>query len=394
MADPTRITASRSHFRCLAAACTAAVAAAHTIGSRPVRCLALFVLLALTVSLAGLGTTHAAAKMPLVRAHGAELHTGGDRFIAYGFNYGTLEYFDRPNAKRLGAVRRDFERMRRMKVNTVRVFLELPQFMSSANRPNRRALQGLSALLRMAQAKGIYLDITGNLVWRPGRRAAWYERLEERERWQVQARFWRAVANRARSSNAVFTYELTSEPLIPTGGPVSGWYTGRFGGYDFGQYLVRDLRGRDPYQLGREWARKLSSAIRSRDRRHLIGVGLLPFASGPLGPRNLASELDLLLVHKYPKQDQAQRSVDLMQAFAAHGKPVVLGETFPLASDNRTWREFLLGSRPYLEGFLSHYFPKAKGDRPDPLAEALVGSATREFLRLRKPLLGEQHGGA
>ena len=392
MADPTRITAPRSHFSCLAAPCRAAVAAAHTIGSRPVRRLALFVLLALTMSLAGLGTTRAVAKMPLVRAQGAELNTGGDRFIAYGFNYETLNYFDRPNAKRLGAVRRDFNRMRRMKVNTVRVFLELPQFMSSANRPNRRALQGLSALLRLAQAKGIYLDITGNLVWRPGRRAAWYERLGERERWQVQARFWQAVANRARSSNAVFTYELTSEPVMPGRGPVSGWYTGHLGGFDFVQYLVRDLQGRDPYQLGRQWARELSSAIRSRDRRHLIGVGLLPLAGGPLGPRNLASELDLLMVHEYPKQDRAQRSVELMQAFAAHGKPVVLGETFPLTSDNRTWREFLLGSRPHLEGYLSHYFRAGKEDTP--ANETLVRSATQEFLRLRKPLLGEQHGGA
>ena len=71
MADPTRITAPRCHFSCLAAPCRAAVAAAHTIGSRPVRRLALFVLLALTMSLAGLGTTRAVAKMPLVRAQGA-----------------------------------------------------------------------------------------------------------------------------------------------------------------------------------------------------------------------------------------------------------------------------------------------------------------------------------
>ena len=391
MADSTRITAPRSPFGRLAAACRAAAAAFHTIGSRRVRCLALSVLLALSVSFGGLGTASAAAKMPLVRAQGAELHTDRDRFIAYGFNYWTLGYFDRPNAKRLAAVRRDFKRMRRMKVNTVRVFLELPQFMSSANQPNRDALRGLNALLRLAKANGIYLDITGNLVWRPGRRAGWYERLDERERWQVQARFWRAVANRGRSSNAVFTYELTSEPVMPAGGPVSGWYTGRLGGFDFVQYLVRDLQGRDPYQLGRQWAHKLTSAIRSRDRRHLIGVGLLPFTGGPLGPRNLASELDLLLVHEYPKQDRAQRSVDLMQAFATHGKPVVLGETFPLASDNRTWREFLLGSRPYLQGYVSHFFRAAKEDTP--ANEALVRSATREFLRLRKPLLGPSFGG-
>ena len=390
MADSTRITPPRSPLGRLAAACKAAFAAARRIGSRHFRCLALFVLLALTVSLGGLGATHAAAKMPLVRAQGTELYTHRDRFIAYGFNYGTLRYFDRPNARRLAAVRRDFKWMRRMKVNTVRVFLELPQFMSSANQPNREALRGLNALLRVAKAKGIYLGITGNLVWRPARRAGWYERLDEQERWQVQARFWRAVATRARSSNAVFTYELTSEPVVPAGGPVSGWYTGRFGGFDFVQYLVRDLQGRDPYQLGRQWAHKLASAIRSRDRRHLIGVGLLPFAGGPLGPQNLASELDLLLVHEYPKQDRPERSVRLMDAFAAHGKPVVLGETFPLASDNRTWREFLLGSRPHLQGYLSHFIPAAKGDTP--ARKAFVRSTTREFLRLRKPLLGPAFG--
>ena len=39
----------------------------------------------------------------------------------------------------------------------------------------------------------------------------------ENERWQVQARFWSAVAARGAASPAVFCYDLMNEPVVPGG---------------------------------------------------------------------------------------------------------------------------------------------------------------------------------
>lgn len=70
----------------------------------------------------------------------------------------------------------------------------------------------------------------------------------------------------------------------------------------------------------------------------------------------------------------------------------MLGETFPLAGDIATWREFLLRSRPHLDGYLSHFepaqWPAAEHDRL--AAQALFRAATEEFLRLREPLRSAQ----
>lgn len=74
----------------------------------------------------------------------------------------------------------------------------------------------------------MYLDLTGNLVWRAP--PPWYDALPEQARWTVQARFWRAVARTAQGSSAVLVYELTSEPLINDS---EHWYCGALDGYTF-----------------------------------------------------------------------------------------------------------------------------------------------------------------
>jgi hypothetical protein len=359
---------------------------ARTIHLRTARRL-MVVVLALVAFVTGFGvTSQVTAGLPYVRTQGNMFYAGKHRFIAYGFNYGTLRYFDRPNLNRLSAVGQDFERMRRMGVNTVRVFLELPQFMESANQPDRDALRSLTTLLRLAEDKGLYLDITGNLNWRPNRRAAWYDALPEAERWNVQARFWRAVARRGAGSPAVFAYELTSEPVVGN----SQWYSGRFGGLDFVQSLTLGLNGRDGGAVARQWMEKLRGAVRSRDQRGLVTVGVMPFTTGPFGPANMAGELDFLTVHKY------KGIPGTASAFASQGKPVLLGETFPLATDLATWRQELLEARTHLQGFLSHYKPARYPPTADERAtvEELFRSARREFRQLRGQLLSAADTGA
>lgn len=187
-----------------------------------------------------------------------------------GFNYGLgprypiLTYFDHPTERQLRRVVAGMRRARSLGANTLRVYLEIRAFMRGPHQTNPRALAALAALLDEAEQLHVYLDLTGNLVWRAP--PAWYDVLPEHARWAVQARFWRAVARTAQGSPAVLVYELTSEPVIAD---AQDWYCGAMDGYTFIQRIVRETSGRDPAQPARRWIRLLTRSIRRYDRRHL-----------------------------------------------------------------------------------------------------------------------------
>jgi hypothetical protein len=320
--------------------------------------------------------------LPEVRRQGADLVAAGEPFKVLGFNYGLgrrypiLAYFDDPTERRLRTVVADMREARLLGANTLRVYLELAAFMDGPRQPSHRALAALAELLGEAERLRVYLDLTGNLVWRDP--PAWYDALPERARWAVQARFWRAVARTAHGSPAVLVYELTSEPVIDDAG---GWYCGEMDGYSFVQRIVRQTSGRDPAALARRWIRLLGRSIRAHDRRHLIGVGLLPFG-GPFGPANVAGLLDVLLVHAYPEEGREGDAIAVVRDFAAHGRPVVLGETAPLLTTHERWRSFLTRSRHLVDGHLFFY----DGRRPDEVgateADAWYAAALNTFLAL------------
>jgi hypothetical protein len=328
-----------------------------------------------------------------ITANGSDLTAGGQPFVAFGFNYTfarsypTLRYFDRPTKARLRVVRRDFAEARWMGANTLRVFLEIGQFMDDRRTPRTEALDAYERLLRIAERKELYLDVSGNLSWRPWKRDRWYDRLGERGRWRTQARFWRAVAKRSRRYHSVLCYELTSEPLV---GQSPSWYTGSFGGLDFVQFVARALGGRTPEAVARAWTHRMRAAIRSHDRRHLVTIGLLPHTSGSFGPANVADLLDLLTLHQYPRQGEAEASVDLVRQFAAAGKPVILGETFQLRGDPATQAEFLIAARPYLDGFLGFYDGRLPAEvNPVTYSDRLYRSSLEQMLALRTTLLAQ-----
>jgi hypothetical protein len=322
--------------------------------------------------------------LPEVRRQGTDLVAAGERFRVFGFNYGLgrrypiLSYFDDPTERRLRRVVVDMREARLLGANTLRVYLELGTFMKGPRQPSRPALAALAELLREAERLRVYLDLTGNLVWREA--PAWYDALPEQARWAVQTRFWRAVARTARSSPAVLVYELTSEPVI---GDADGWYCGEMDDYAFIQRIVRRTSGRDPADLARRWIRLLRRSIRAYDRRHLIGVGLLPFG-GPFGPANVADLLDVLLVHEYPERGREREAVAVVRDFAAHGRPVVLGETAPLLTTPDRWSSFLTRTRHLVDGALFFY----DGRRPDEVgatvADAWYAAALKVFLALRR----------
>ena len=48
--------------------------------------------------------------------------------------------------------------------------------------------------MKLAEATGLYLDITGLGCYHKKDVPEWYDKLDESDRWAAQAKFWEAVA--------------------------------------------------------------------------------------------------------------------------------------------------------------------------------------------------------
>ena len=68
--------------------------------------------------------------------------------------------------------------------------------MDGPDKPNEKALDRLGKLLELAEKERLYLDLTGLGCYHKKDVPAWYDKLSEKDRWDVQARFWEAVAGR------------------------------------------------------------------------------------------------------------------------------------------------------------------------------------------------------
>jgi hypothetical protein len=85
-------------------------------------------------------------------------------FRPWGFNY------DHDRSNRLledywttewDEVAGDFEEMKALGANTVRIHLQLGKFMNSSREPNKDSVHRLARLVGLAEKTGLYLDITG-----------------------------------------------------------------------------------------------------------------------------------------------------------------------------------------------------------------------------------------
>jgi hypothetical protein len=347
---------------------------------------------------AALTPTGAVAEMPRISVHVNRLYAGSRPWRAWGMNWGIgnhaplIAYFDNPSAANLAVLSAELHTARGIGANSMRIYLQLGQVMATPTRPRRRTLTALRRLLALAQSDGIYLDITGDLVWRPSRAPAWYGRMPWQQRWKVQVRFWKAVAHAASSSPAVLCYELTSEPIVAQ---TPGYYYSQIGGWWF-QQSIATQPARNADTLARAWTRLLANAVRSQDDRP-VTIGLLPVATGPFAPANIADLLDMLTIHEYPTTGQAPAAVALVRTFAVTHKPVLLGETFTLSDDLSTQRAFLTGAARYLVGTFEFF------DGRDPrkvsvhsIFDAVYQAGLEQFLTLRQLLTagsGDQPSG-
>lgn len=284
-------------------------------------------------------------------------------------------------------VAEDFLEIKSLGANVVRIHLQLGRFMDSATEANAEQLGRLKDLIQLAEETELYLDLTGLGCYHKQDVPSWYDALDERSRWEVQGRFWGAVARVGRQSPAVFCYDLMNEPIV-TGGqePATEWLTGELGGKFFVQRINLDASGRTTSEIARDWVQHLTSAIRAVDDRHLITVGVIPWAHVFPGAKPLfyspevGEPLDFVSVHFYPKRGEVEAALKALAVYDV-GKPIVIEEMFPLSCSIEELQTFVDGSRPIAQGWISFYWGTTidEYETRDDLRSALIAQWLRAF---------------
>jgi hypothetical protein len=323
--------------------------------------------------------------MPFVRV--AEDQRGfvlddGRPFFAWGFNYDhdeTGRLLEDYWATEWSKVEEDFREMKNLGANVVRIHLQLGRFMRQPDEPNEAALTRLARLVELAQRVGLYLDITGLGCYHKQDIPGWYDGLSEEARWAVQTRFWEAVAGRCRDSPAIFCYDLMNEPVLPGGKKETDWLTGELGGKFFVQRITLDLAGRTREQVAKAWVDRLVAAIRKHDRRHLVTVGVIPWAlvfpkAKPLFySKEVSENLDFASVHFYPQKGKIDQALAALTVYDI-GKPLVIEEMFPLKCSAEELGTFIDGSRKIAAGWIGFYWGKTPEEhrRSNTISDAIT----------------------
>ncbi len=317
----------------------------------------------------------------------------GERIVLWGVNY------DHDDTGRLledywkdewDTVCDDMREIKALGANVVRIHLQLGKFMVSAQQADQANLDRLAMLVRVAEDTRLYLDVTGLGCYHKPDVPAWYDSLGEAARWDVQARFWQAVAETCKGSPAVFCYDLMNEPILPgEQKPETDWLAGEFGGKYFVQRISLDLAGRTRVEVAREWVKKLSAAIRSVDDSHMITVGVIPWALAFKGAAPIfyspeaGGPLDFVSVHFYPKKGEVDEALAALKVYEV-GKPLVIEEMFPLSCSIEELEAFIAGSREFTDGWISFYWGATIAENRDKgtLSGAVVAQWLQRFQAL------------
>jgi hypothetical protein len=326
----------------------------------------------------------------------------GRKFLVWGVNYD----HDEPGRlledywhKEWATVEEDFKEIKALGANTVRIHLQTAKFMQTPTEPNQASLDQLARLVKLAEQIGLYLDITGLGCYHKKDVPDWYDKMEETARWDVQARFWEVIAKTCAGSPAIFCYDLMNEPILPGADKAeTEWLAGEFGGKHFVQRITLDLAGRTREQVARAWVDKLVAAIRKYDQRHMITIGVIPWAhvwpnAKPFFySKQVGENLDFASVHFYPKKGQVDKALKALAVYDV-GKPLVVEEMFPLSCSIEELDAFIEGSRNIADGWISFYWGKsiedyARGEID--IAGAIIKSWLEHFRAKGPEILGQQ----
>ena len=320
----------------------------------------------------------------------------GTKFLAWGVNY------DHDDPGRLledywhqewPTVVEDFKEIKTLGANVVRIHLQTAKFMPTPKEPDSASLERLARLVELAEDTGLYLDITGLGCYHKKDVPEWYDDMDEAQRWEVQALFWEAVGKTCAGSDAIFCYDLMNEPILPGGNKVeTEWLAGEFGGKHFVQRITLDLAGRTRQQVAKAWVDKLVAAIRKHDDRHMITVGVIPWAhtfpkAKPLFySQEVGRNLDFVSVHFYPKKGEVDKALTALAVYEI-GKPLVIEETSPLWCGQEDFRRFVDGSREIADGYVGFYWGTTIDEyarRKNDIAAAIM-KEWLEFFRAQGP---------
>jgi len=313
--------------------------------------------------------------------HGFVLDDGRP-FVAWGFNYdhdekGRLleDYW----AAEWSKVEQDFREMKELGANVVRIHLQLGKFMRQPEEPNAVSLDRLARLVELAERVHLYLDLTGLACYHKKDVPAWYDELPQIARWDVQVRFWEAVAGRCASSPVIFCYDLMNEPLLPGEKIETEWLAGELDSKSFVQRIALDLVGRTQHQVAKAGVDQLTAAIRKHDSRRLITVGVIPWAlyfpqAKPLFySKEVSENLDFASVHFYPEKGKIDQALVALAVYDI-GKPLVVEEMFPLKCSAEELGIFIDGSRKIADGWIGFYWGKTPDEyrRSNTIGDAMT----------------------
>jgi len=321
-------------------------------------------------------------------------------FVPWGFNYdhderGRLleDYWDAEWPK----VEEDFQEMKELGANVIRIHLQLGKFMREPDEPNDAALDQLTRLRRLAERLHLYLDLTGLGCYHKKDVPEWYDAMDEANRWDVQALFWEAVAKTCAKSPAIFCYDLMNEPILAgSEKKETEWLAGEFAGKHFVQRITLDLAGRTRKQVAKAWVDKLATAIRKHDDLHMITVGVIPWVhtfpkAKPLFySKEVSENLDFASVHFYPQSGEVNKALTALAAYDI-GKPLIVEEIFPLRCNTEELDAFIDSSRRIADGWIGFYWGKTPEEyrRSRELSDALM-LAWLEFFEKKADTIKQQ----
>lgn len=286
------------------------------------------------------------------------------RFTPLGFNYDHDEYFRLLEDywhEEWAKVEKDFADMRAIGANIIRIHLQLGKFVSSPDSLNECELQQLDKLVRLAQSHSLYLDLVGLGCYHARDVPDWYNTMHYRERWNVQAMFWEALAIRYADEPAIFCFDLMNEPVVPGKKREQGaWLGAEFAGKTYIQFIALDGTLQPNHEMALEWINHLAQVIRRHDAKRLITVGLVDWSlknsriKSGFFPEHIVHAVDFISAHLYPEFGKAEEMLKKLNGFCV-GKPVLIDETFHLKCSAEEQEWFLREASKKAQGFFGFY---------------------------------------
>jgi hypothetical protein len=302
-------------------------------------------------------------------------------FVAVGLNYFDHETGWAPHLWQKfdeGRVREQLRMIGERGFNTIRVFITLQSFEQEAGQVTPEGEAKFRKMLDLCRINGIRVIPTGPELWEGA--PAWYkgDRFTDEALLAAEESWWKQFAAKFADAPSILAWDLANEPAVAWDSPSmrvgwNNWLKGKYGSAEklavawkvptdkveaFGNVSPppnTPARGDSKlldYQRFREhvgdaWTARMSAAIRSVDRYHMVTVGHIQWASPVMLPsvwhyagfnfRDNARHVDFTTIHFYPldwpkpcdKPEGLLVNRVYLQALlhdCAVGKPVMLGE--------------------------------------------------------------------